>query len=55
MTGVIEAESDDEKEFLAAIQEQMESYTNEDETKNEEDSSVSSAPLMIPDDVRIPD
>jgi|GEM_PF-5032330 len=51
----IGAETDEEKEFLAAIQEQMDSYTGENEAKNEEDSPRSSDPLMIPDDVRIPD
>ena len=54
--GVIEAENDDEKEFLAAIQEQMENYASEEaEAKSQADEqpSESSDKAVIPDGVRV--
>lgn len=45
---LIEARTDEEKEFMAAIQEQMESYTMEDAASSAEED-------IIPDDLRIPD
>ena len=48
---VIEAETDDEKEFLAAIQEQMESYSSAEA----EDQDTTADKAVIPDDIRITD
>ena len=51
---VIEAENDDEKEFLAAIQEQMESYSKEQTEHTSDDSAAKDEGKPgIPDDIRI--
>ncbi len=50
---LIEAENDDEKEFLAAIQEQMESYTSEETENHSEPTAKDEDKPAIPDDIRI--
>ena len=50
---VIEAENDDEKEFLAAIQEQMESYSKEQTEHTSDSAAKDEGKPGIPDDIRI--